>query len=299
MSILHSVLQPRGGSVLFLRSSLKNYLFNTHYLRMAPHFREKPKRSYYSDKKQVNKFKPGEKTGFNQKALKGLDFSDKNSLTEIVKNLYDESNITKNREKKEIADFLLKHQINIKGNQLPKPVLTFEEINFPDYLKKEIQRQGFLHPTPIQSQAWPIALSGCNLVSIAQTGSGKTLGFLLPAIVHINNQKASNYNARIGPMILILAPTRELAQQIQQVASTFGSTSYIRNTCLFGGSSRYSQERELRRGVEIVIATPGRLIDFLESNVINLKQVTYLVLDEADRMLDMGFEPQIRKKIIF
>lgn len=96
-------------------------------------------------------------------------------------------------------------------------------------------------------------------------------------------------------MVLVLAPTRELAQQIQQVASMFGSTSYIRNTCLFGGSSRYSQERELKRGVEIVIATPGRLIDFLESGVTSLEQVTYLVLDEADRMLDMGFEPQIRK----
>lgn len=119
---------------------------------------------------------------------------------------------------------------------------------------------------------------------------------MLPAIVHINGQQLNTqFKAESGPLVLILAPTRELAQQIQQVASEFGSTSYVRNTCLFGGSSKYSQERELKRGSEIVIATPGRLIDFLETGVISLKHVTYLVLDEADRMLDMGFEPQIRK----
>jgi ATP-dependent RNA helicase DDX5/DBP2 len=93
----------------------------------------------------------------------------------------------------------------------------------------------------------------------------------------------------------VLAPTRELAQQIQQVASDFGSPSSIRNTCIFGGAPKGPQARDLERGVEIVIATPGRLIDFLERGTTNLRRCTYLVLDEADRMLDMGFEPQIRK----
>lgn len=96
-------------------------------------------------------------------------------------------------------------------------------------------------------------------------------------------------------MVLVLAPTRELAQQIQQVASDFGSPSSIRNTCIFGGAPKGPQARDLERGVEIVIATPGRLIDFLERGTTNLRRCTYLVLDEADRMLDMGFEPQIRK----
>lgn len=127
------------------------------------------------------------------------------------------------------------------------------------------------------------------------TGSGKTLGYILPAIVHINNQPSISRGD--GPIALVLAPTRELAQQIQQVATEFGSLSYVRNTCVFGGAPKGSQARDLERGVEIVIATPGRLIDFLESGRTNLKRCTYLVLDEADRMLDMGFEPQIRKII--
>jgi len=93
----------------------------------------------------------------------------------------------------------------------------------------------------------------------------------------------------------VLAPTRELAQQIQQVATEFGSASYVRNTCVFGGAPKGGQMRDLQRGCEIVIATPGRLIDFLSAGSTNLKRCTYLVLDEADRMLDMGFEPQIRK----
>jgi ATP-dependent RNA helicase DDX5/DBP2 len=111
--------------------------------------------------------------------------------------------------------------------------------------------------------------------------------------VHINAQPLLKPGD--GPIVLILAPTRELALQIQQECSKFGSTSRIKNTCLYGGVSRGPQIRELERGVEICIATPGRLIDMIESGKTNLRRVTYLVMDEADRMLDMGFEPQIRK----
>lgn len=113
--------------------------------------------------------------------------------------------------------------------------------------------------------------------------------------MHINHQPRLNRGD--GPIVLILAPTRELAQQIQTVARDFGSSSCIRNTCIFGGSPKGPQARDLERGVEICIATPGRLIDFLEKGTTNLRRCTYLVLDEADRMLDMGFEPQIRKII--
>jgi ATP-dependent RNA helicase DDX5/DBP2 len=111
--------------------------------------------------------------------------------------------------------------------------------------------------------------------------------------VHINAQPFLEPGD--GPIVLVLAPTRELAIQIQQEATKFGHTSRIKNTCLYGGVPRGPQMRDLQRGVEIVIATPGRLIDMLESGKTNLRRVTYLVLDEADRMLDMGFEPQIRK----
>lgn len=119
--------------------------------------------------------------------------------------------------------------------------------------------------------------------------------YILPATVHINHQPRLSRGD--GPIVLILAPTRELAQQIQTVARDFGSSSCIRNTCIFGGSPKGPQARDLERGVEICIATPGRLIDFLEKGTTNLRRCTYLVLDEADRMLDMGFEPQIRKII--
>lgn len=123
--------------------------------------------------------------------------------------------------------------------------------------------------------------------------SGKTLAFLLPAVVHINAQPYLQRGD--GPIVLVLAPTRELAVQIQKEATKFGQNSRIKNTCVYGGVPKGPQIRDLRDGVEIVIATPGRLIDMLEERITNLRRVTYLVLDEADRMLDMGFEPQIRK----
>jgi ATP-dependent RNA helicase DDX5/DBP2 len=158
---------------------------------------------------------------------------------------------------------------------------------------KELHALGFSAPTAIQSQGWPMALSGRDVVGIAETGSGKTIGYCLPAIVHINAQPLLAQGD--GPIVLILAPTRELAVQIQQECTKFGRSSRIRNTCVYGGVPRGGQIRDLARGVEICIATPGRLIDMLESGKTNLRRVTYLVLDEADRMLDMGFEPQIRK----
>jgi ATP-dependent RNA helicase DDX5/DBP2 len=133
------------------------------------------------------------------------------------------------------------------------------------------------------------------MVGIAQTGSGKTLAYLLPALVHIAAQPPLRPGD--GPMALVMAPTRELAMQIQSEVMKFSHASDIRCAAVFGGVSRYGQASDLRRGTEIVIATPGRLLDFLEGGVTNLKRVTYLCLDEADRMLDMGFEPQIRKVV--
>ena len=159
----------------------------------------------------------------------------------------------------------------------------------------EVKAQGFAKPTPIQCQGWPMALSGRDVVGVAETGSGKTLTYCLPAIVHINAQPLLAPGD--GPIVLILAPTRELAVQIQTEISKFGKSSRIRNTCVYGGVPKGPQIRDLARGVEVCIATPGRLIDMLEAGKTNLRRVTYLVLDEADRMLDMGFEPQIRKII--
>jgi len=137
-----------------------------------------------------------------------------------------------------------------------------------------------------------MALSGRDMIGIAKTGSGKTLGFLLPAIVHINAQPLLKPGD--GPIALVLSPTRELANQTLQETDKFGRSSRLKYSCVYGGVSKGPQARDLRNGVEILIACPGRLIDFLESGTTNLFRCTYLVLDEADRMLDMGFEPQMR-----
>jgi ATP-dependent RNA helicase DDX5/DBP2 len=140
-----------------------------------------------------------------------------------------------------------------------------------------------------------MALTGRDVVGIAQTGSGKTLGFVLPAIIHINAQPLLKPGD--GPIALVVAPTRELACQIEAECLQFGSTSGLKIGCVYGGVPKRKQEMFLRTGVEILICTPGRLLDFLERGTTNLRRVTYLVFDEADRMLDMGFEPQIRSLI--
>ncbi|XP_031639462.1 ATP-dependent RNA helicase dbp2-like [Contarinia nasturtii] len=216
-------------------------------------------------------------------------------LIPFQKNFYSPCESVLHRTPQEIERFHRKHEITTKGRDVPPPLLEFYEGAFPDYAMREIQKCGFEKPTAIQAQGWPIALSGRDMVGIAQTGSGKTLAYIMPAVVHINNQPRLSRGD--GPIVLVLAPTRELAQQIQQVANDFGSCTHLKNTCIFGGAPKGPQARDLERGVEICIATPGRLIDFLEKGTTNLRRCTYLVLDEADRMLDMGFEPQIRKII--
>ena len=150
---------------------------------------------------------------------------------------------------------------------------------------QEIARAGFPTPSLIQAQAWPAALAGRDVVGVAKTGSGKTLGFLLPGFSQILEQRPDPRN---GPSILVLAPTRELACQIQVECDKFGRSSQLRCTCVYGGAPKGPQLRDIRNGVHVVIATPGRLNDFLESRLVNLMQVNYMVFDEADRMLDMG-----------
>ncbi|CAD0025933.1 unnamed protein product [Aureobasidium pullulans] len=220
---------------------------------------------------------------------------DMTSLPKFEKSFYKEAPTVAERTQAEVDEFRKTHQIAIQGKNVPKPVETFDEAGFPGYVINEVKAQGFANPTPIQSQGWPMALSGRDVVGIAETGSGKTLTYCLPSIVHINAQPLLSPGD--GPIVLILAPTRELAVQIQAEVNKFGKSSRIRNTCVYGGVPKGQQIRDLARGVEVCIATPGRLIDMLESGKTNLRRVTYLVLDEADRMLDMGFEPQIRKII--
>ncbi|WZZ07541.1 hypothetical protein YC2023_093462 [Brassica napus] len=238
---------------------------------------------------------------------------DLDGLTPFEKNFYVESPSVAAMTEAEVEEYRKKREITVEGRDIPKPVKSFRDVGFPafvmlgfleflDFLRvcwvsyyvlEEVKKAGFTEPTPIQSQGWPMALKGRDLIGIAETGSGKTLSYLLPAIVHVNAQPILAPGD--GPIVLVLAPTRELAVQIQQEASKFGSSSKIKSTCIYGGVPKGPQVRDLQKGVEIVIATPGRLIDMMESNNTNLRRVTYLVLDEADRMLDMGFDPQIRK----
>ncbi|XP_063535543.1 uncharacterized protein LOC134745439 [Cydia strobilella] len=199
-----------------------------------------------------------------------------------------------NTEQKAIDDYRNEHNITVYGEDVPSPFIDIEASEFPEYIKTFLSKQGFTKPTIIQSQAWPVALSGQNFVGIAQTGTGKTLAFLLPAVVHIKEKKARKGK---GPIALVLAPTRELAKQIEVVAKDFQKLLNIRCVCIYGGASRSVQAEQLEAGVDIVIATPGRLNDFLVSRTTNLGRCTYVVLDEADRMLDMGFEPQIRQAL--
>ncbi|KAI8543753.1 hypothetical protein RHMOL_Rhmol08G0242700 [Rhododendron molle] len=223
-------------------------------------------------------------------ALPKQDFG---NIVPFEKNFYIETPSVRAMSEQEVMLYRARREITVEGHDVPRPIRRFEEANFPGYCQETILRLGFVEPTPIQSQGWPMALKGRDLIGIAETGSGKTLAYLLPALVHVSAQPPLAQGE--GPIVLVLAPTRELAVQIQEESFKFTSRTNMRSTCIYGGAPKGPQIRDLQRGVEIVIATPGRLIDMLEAQYTNLRRVTYLVLDEADRMLDMGFEPQIRK----
>ena len=174
----------------------------------------------------------------------------------------------------------------------PNPVGSFLQASFPQYVLDALAKADFLEPTPIQRQAWPIAMQGSDLVGLAETGSGKTLAFLLPAIVHVNAQPVLEEGD--GPLALILAPTRELAVQIADECVRFGHPCGVSTLCVYGGVPKQPQVQALRKAPEVLVATPGRLNDLLSSRKTELSRCTYFVVDEADRMLDLGFEPQLR-----
>uniref|UniRef100_A0A8B9MZQ2 Probable ATP-dependent RNA helicase DDX46 n=1 Tax=Accipiter nisus TaxID=211598 RepID=A0A8B9MZQ2_9AVES len=169
-------------------------------------------------------------------------------------------------------------------------------ILFLKYLFFLSLRHGYEKPTPIQTQAIPAIMNGRDLIGIAKTGSGKTIAFLLPMFRHIMDQRALEEGE--GPIAVIMTPTRELALQITKECKKFSKTLGLRVVCVYGGTGISEQIAELKRGAEIIVCTPGRMIDMLAANngrVTNLRRVTYVVLDEADRMFDMGFEPQVMR----
>ncbi|XP_028414614.1 probable ATP-dependent RNA helicase DDX43 [Dendronephthya gigantea] len=226
-------------------------------------------------------------------------------LPVIKKVFYKESESVRRRSKEEVEIFRKENNNisvqnvgdDVQNRDIPKPVTTFDEAfkNYPVILN-ELKRVGFVKPTPIQCQSWSVLLSGLNLIGIAQTGTGKTLAFLLPALIHIAGQERTPATPD-GPNVLVLSPTRELALQIETEVNKLHYKG-IRSVCVYGGSDRRAQIDTVKSGVEIVIGTPGRLNDLIMNEILPVKSVTYLVLDEADRMLDMGFEPEIRKILI-
>ncbi|KAJ4837272.1 Opsin Rh5 [Turnera subulata] len=154
--------------------------------------------------------------------------------------------------------------------------------------------KSFKNPSPIQAHAWPFLLDGRDFIGIAKTGSGKTLGYGIPAIMHVLSKQNGNAGKRVNPLCLVLAPTRELADQIFDVLRDAGESCGVKSVCIYGGTSKGPQISALKSGVDIVVGTPGRLKDLIEMNVCRLMDVSFVVLDEADRMLDMGFRDEVR-----
>lgn len=179
--------------------------------------------------------------------------------------------------------------------------MTFKELEIIDPILKSLQEKGYTQPTPIQEQSIPILLSGKDLLGCAQTGTGKTAAFSIPILqnIYLNSSSDHQSRRRRKPALkaLIVTPTRELAIQIGESLTDYGSFTGIRNTVIFGGVKQGVQTQALQRGVDILVATPGRLLDLISQGFISLKDIEYFVLDEADRMLDMGFIHDVKKII--
>ncbi|KFG81115.1 ATP-dependent RNA helicase ded-1 [Metarhizium anisopliae] len=195
--------------------------------------------------------------------------------------------------------------VEASGHDVPEAVLQFTTPPLDEHLCRNIELAHYKVPTPVQKYSIPIVMGGRDLMACAQTGSGKTGGFLFPILsqAFINGPSPVPANAagqfgrqrKAYPTSLILAPTRELVSQIYDEARKFAYRSWVRPCVVYGGADIGSQLRQIERGCDLLVATPGRLVDLIERGRISLCNIKYLVLDEADRMLDMGFEPQIRR----
>ena len=213
------------------------------------------------------------------------------------KNFYHEPSELSELTDEDVADLRLELDgIKIRGLDVPKPVQKWSQCGLGVQSLEVIQKLGYERPSSIQAQAIPAIMSGRDVIGVAKTGSGKTVAFLLPMFRHVRDQRP--LDSLEGPVGLVLAPTRELATQIHRDCKPFLKALNLRAVCAYGGAPIKDQIADLKRGAEIIVCTPGRMIDLLAANsgrVTNLKRVTYVVLDEADRMFDMGFEPQIMK----
>ncbi len=174
--------------------------------------------------------------------------------------------------------------------------MQFTDLNIISPILNALKKEGYESPTPIQAQAIPAILEGRDMIGCAQTGTGKTAAFAIPILQLLTASKAQRPNNK-AIKCLILTPTRELAIQIQENIFTYGKGLQIKNTAIFGGVNQYSQVNILNKGIDILVATPGRLLDLMQQGHVNINQIEILVLDEADRMLDMGFVNDVKKII--
>ncbi|KAE9345769.1 DEAD-box ATP-dependent RNA helicase 24 [Phytophthora rubi] len=192
----------------------------------------------------------------------------------------------------EVAKLRLEMSVKVDGVDVPAPVRSFMHLGFDRKMLQTLMKLGLEAPTSIQAQAFPVALSGRDLIGIAKTGSGKTLAFTLPMVRHVMDQRELQRGE--GPIAVVLAPTRELAHQTYVQAKKFLGVYGASCAAIYGGAGKWEQVQALKKGVEVVVATPGRLIEMIRKKAAPMNRVTLVVLDEADRMFEMGFEPQLR-----
>jgi len=217
-------------------------------------------------------------------------------MEKVRKNFYSEPAELAGMSEAELADLRLELGIVVKPTDAPAPVQKWSQCGLNVQTLEVIRKLDYEQPTSIQMQALPVIMSGRDVIGVAKTGSGKTIAFLLPMFRHIRDQRP--LEGADGPISLIMTPTRELATQIHKECKPFIKAMGLRAVCAYGGAPIKDQIADLKRGAEIIVCTPGRMIDLLTANsgrVTNLRRVTYVVLDEADRMFDMGFEPQVMK----
>ncbi|EZG65676.1 putative RNA helicase [Gregarina niphandrodes] len=219
-------------------------------------------------------------------------------LTEYVKECYDESELLNKLTDADIEQYRKEKQIMVSDPRCPRPIMTFDMAPFSEQVRGWLNSK-FAAPTPVQAQGWPIAMQGHNMVARAVTGSGKTLGFILPGLVHCQKQlDALTGREPTGrPIVLVVSPTRELSTQIHVECQKPAEIMGIKTTLVVGGDNHPAREQaEILRSepISVCIGTAGRLGDMVRRGALKLNRVTYWVLDEADRMLDMGFSRDIR-----
>ncbi|XP_058102680.1 DEAD-box ATP-dependent RNA helicase 41 [Magnolia sinica] len=193
----------------------------------------------------------------------------------------------------QIESLRKKIDIRVKGESVPPPILSFSSCNLPQKLQENLETSGYEIPTPVQMQAIPVALNGKNMLVSAETGSGKTASFLIPIVSRCTSIRLQHPSDRKRPLAMVLAPTRELCVQVEQQAKMLGKGLPFKTALVVGGDAMACQVYRIQQGVELIVGTPGRLIDLLTKNDFELEEVSTLVLDEVDCMLQKGFHDQV------